>query len=48
MQHADLDRLVDLAERRVHRCLNGSLGTITWFLAVGVTGTETPLHQGPE
>ena len=45
VEHTNLDRLVDSAERFAHRLLNGGLGVITRAGAVGITGGEATLHQ---
>ena len=45
VEHTNLDRLIDSAERFAHRLLNGCLGVITRAGAVGITGGEATLHQ---
>ena len=38
VEHTNLDRFIDSAERFAHRFLNAGLGVITWAGAVGITG----------
>ena len=45
VQNTDLDRLVDSAERVLHRLLNVGLGMIIRAGAVGITSGEATLHQ---
>ena len=45
VEHATLDSLIDLAESSIHAGLNTGFRLITGRCCVGITGTDTALHE---